>query len=226
MDIQKDPYNILSDIAGLSIFSNLKKSPLITGFANLLEMFVKTCPRRPSDREDGRSKPRGYDAGRRISRRASEHSLTLIAAWASFIEALLVCPQNAEAASAQSDGLNQRPNTVFCSAIASLVLADRNPFSLSAQTADGALSPLLLALTQADLVRLERIAGFDISALGFHIAGFLHKTGFEQAASDIEAASRALWSEEGKNQNDHQPADWAFSAGSLADFYRRRALEE
>lgn len=98
----------------------------------------------------------------------------------------------------------------FYHALAFLTLTDDNPFTLAAETS-AELPPLLVALAKTDLLRLGRIAAYDVSALGVQVAGCLRNAGFEQAAQDIEADACALNAAGGRQASNSvfpAQADW------------------
>jgi hypothetical protein len=110
-----------------------------------------------------------------------EFSLELVEGWGAFTGAFL----------------SYNPDVSFYTALAALTLADENLFTLAVEAGKGPDSAALLAVIRADLSRLGRIARFDVSALGFYIAGLLRDGGLEEAARECEASARALWRGEG-----------------------------
>ncbi|MDR3167560.1 MAG: ATP-binding protein [Treponema sp.] len=121
--------------------------------------------------------------------------------------------------------LYNRENSFYIT-LASLTVADENPFTLAAEGGMGRVSPLLLAVTGTDLSRLGRIARFDLSALGFYIAALLQKEGLEEAARDCEETARALWLAEGAGGSGNfaraqvfpQDSDWGEALPHLGDY--------
>ncbi|MDR3167049.1 MAG: ATP-binding protein [Treponema sp.] len=121
--------------------------------------------------------------------------------------------------------LYNRENS-FYTTLASLTVADENPFTLAAEGGMGRVSPLLFAVAGTDLSRLGRIARFDLSVLGFYIATLLQKEGLEEAARDCEKTARALWLAEGAGDSGNfagaqvfpQDSDWEEALPHLGDY--------
>jgi predicted AAA+ superfamily ATPase len=99
---------------------------------------------------------------------------------------------------------NRRGCLSFYCCIRELALSSDNPFTQAAEkgarlrsdginTGEMVIPSLLAQLATGDLERLGRIAGFDISTLGFSIALSLRSRNLEDAASQIEAEVRSLW---------------------------------
>jgi predicted AAA+ superfamily ATPase len=182
----------LADFAGLSVFSGLKKQPLVKAFIKLLESTEAAIP-----------------AVLPVNANVNDR-LELVRAWAGFTKTFIEhFPQHGVQCSAQSPSQNS-----FYDALAFLVRTADNSFTRAAESVFAGsagsetgditgrtdiekLSPVLRAAAAADLDRLGRAAVFDLSQLGFHIAGLLHEIGLENAAQDIEAEARAFWAAEG-----------------------------
>jgi predicted AAA+ superfamily ATPase len=78
----------------------------------------------------------------------------------------------------------------FYHLVAHLTLSDDNLFTRAAETCEE-VPPFTEALARADLCRLGRIALFDISALGVHIAEALRNAGAAQSADSIADEAQA-----------------------------------
>ena len=147
-DIGGDIKAALADITGLSVFSNLKKNPLVKAFADLLAQVNPLCV--DIAPVTARGKVAALPAG-------SEASFDLCSCWAAFTAAFI----------------RYAKNKSFYNYLAFLTLTDDNPFTRIAESSgadNAALPPLLKAATAADLDSLGRIAAFDLAKLGFCIA--------------------------------------------------------
>ncbi|MDR0589188.1 MAG: ATP-binding protein, partial [Spirochaetaceae bacterium] len=139
-----------------------------------------------------------------------EWSLKLLRAWSAFMGTFFL----------------YNPGDSLYTALAFLVLSDENPFTLAAEGGQGRDSPLLLAVTKADLSRLGRIARFDITQLGFYIAALLRDEGLEDAARDCEKTARVLWmTGEAENSGKFDgvkifppDSDWGEALPALGDY--------
>ncbi|MDR2028624.1 MAG: ATP-binding protein [Treponema sp.] len=139
-----------------------------------------------------------------------ELSLATLRAWAAFTGTFL----------------SYNPGGSFYTALAFLVLADENPFTLAAEGGRERDSPLLVAVTRTDLSRLGRIARFDIARFGFYLAALLRDGGLEEAALDCEKTARALWMAEGAESPGNfawatifpRDADWGEALPALGDY--------
>ncbi|MDR0877687.1 MAG: ATP-binding protein [Treponema sp.] len=172
MNITETIQTTRADLAGLTVFSHLKKRPLLTAFIKLLEITQSANIAVNPDVGGG---------------------LKLVRRWACFTKAFI------------GNSARRFTHGSFYEAIAFLVRTADNPFTRAAESAitnkiaaGKTIPPLLRAAAAADLERLGRIAAFDISQLGFHIADLLRKAGLENAAQNIEAEARAFWAAEGK----------------------------
>ncbi|MDR3160272.1 MAG: ATP-binding protein [Spirochaetaceae bacterium] len=207
IDVKRESlYRILSDIAGLSLFSALKDHPLLRALEDLARALLRF--QAPPEGPGGSALPiRGTPA---------QDALDILRHWTALTEALLLhCP---------AGGL--------AGALARLALTDENTFTRAAEAA--AVTPLLRAAARGDLARLGRLAALDLPELGFRIAALLAEAGgspeagpggFTEAASLCEAFSRALWQEEGAEA----PAavfprgpDWAEALPPLEAYIRRQ----
>jgi predicted AAA+ superfamily ATPase len=174
----------LADIEGLSVFSNLKKHPLLRAFGELLAA-CENAIKSPS---------------------------ALCAAWSAFTGAFVCYAQLNEKAHIHS----------FYRAVASLVITDDNSFTRAAEALrnDSApmaeIPPLLKTFAASDLGRLMRIATADMAKTGFHVAGALRENGLAEAAKNIEAEARMLWTgESASHANDpNDPAGAIFPPGT------------
>jgi predicted AAA+ superfamily ATPase len=101
----------------------------------------------------------------------------------------------------------------FYQLVARLTLTDDNLFTRAAETGEK-MPPLIEALARADLCRLGRIALFDVSALGVHIAETLRNAGAAQSANNIADEARALASGGGAVSDTFSPqGDWSGGCG-------------
>jgi predicted AAA+ superfamily ATPase len=166
MEIKKLITSLLADTASLCIFSDLSESPLISALAELLAALDP----------DAASLARGPGS----AAKTAPEALELCRRWAGFTESF-----------ARHGG-----TTSFYAALAALTLGADNLFTRTAEKHPEDLPPVLKAATASDLDRLGRIAGLDITKLGFHIAGLLREKGLEDAAKHIEAEARAFWESE------------------------------
>ncbi|MDR1956315.1 MAG: ATP-binding protein [Treponema sp.] len=111
-------------------------------------------------------------------------------------------------------------------AVAGMTLRDDNRFTRAAEGAEP-LSPLVAALARIDLSRLGRLAAFDLSGLGFHLAGLLREAQYDAAAQAIEEEARILWATEGKGSGSildtlfPENTDWGASLTAFAEYIRR-----
>jgi predicted AAA+ superfamily ATPase len=172
-----------ADLAGLSVFSNIKTHPLLRAFDELLAVY-------------GSSGAGAKAAG--VSPAAKE-PLALCGAWAAFTGTFVRYAQITGGVSGDQ----------FYEAVACLTLGDDNPFTRAAELLRGKpaqtaeIPALLKILAVSDLDRLGRIADADIAGLGFHIAGLLRESGHAEAAKNIEAEARMLWADEGAASADN-----------------------
>jgi hypothetical protein len=169
----------LGDLSGLTVFSGLKKDPLVNAFRNLLEIL---------DTKDI------HDRGANLPWKARSGIVReILAAWADFVKALT--------------DFRPEGDYSFYAALAFLTMVSENPFTMAAEHSvfenealvrAGDLSnafdiPALLAVTATgDLSRLGRIAAFDISALAVYIASFLRASGMEDQAMLVEAEGKVI----------------------------------
>jgi hypothetical protein len=189
MNIPERIASCRADLAGLSIFSDLRTHPLLDAFGRLLEAAESAAA--PPD--FAITKSRTFSSVENI--RAG--MIELCRAWAVFTEAFVICAEVPEKFSAGDDS--------FYGIVASLTLGSGNSFTRAAEHSaestaagtDPVLPPVLKAAAASDLDRLGSIAAFDISGLGFYLAGLLRDKEFEKAARHIEIEARAFWANEG-----------------------------
>jgi predicted AAA+ superfamily ATPase len=172
-------YQTLADIAGLSVFADLKKHPLLEAFENLLLAFGAgtVTPRTAPDLE--------------LIRRWAAFTGVFIAASAEVETAATTATATAAEAGADAAGSTETGGA-FYSVIASLTLRADNPFTRAAEAGGDNLPPVLRAAAQADLRRLGRIAGFDIPGLSRAAAEILRAAGLAGEAQNIESQGRAF----------------------------------
>ncbi|MDR1586392.1 MAG: ATP-binding protein [Treponema sp.] len=189
MNIPEKVTSCRAALAGLSIFSDLKAHPLLLAFSGLLE----TAESAAAPLNSVVAKSRAFSA----AEKNLPEALELCRAWAAFAGAFV---RYAEAPAELSAG-----NNSFYGMIAFLALGSDNSFTRAmeysakrpAAGTEIALPPVLKAAAASDLDRLGSIAAFDISGLGFYLAGLLRDRGLEEAARHIEAEARAFWANEG-----------------------------
>jgi predicted AAA+ superfamily ATPase len=114
---------------------------------------------------------------------ASQNLFELCRRWAALVEAF-AC---------------YAPEASFYGALAALTAAADNPFARAAECHGERIPPPLRAAAKNDLERLGRIAAFDISRLGFYIAGMVRDKGLGETAGNIEDEARTFWTAEGKS---------------------------
>jgi hypothetical protein len=165
----------LVDLAGLTVFSGLKKDPLLAAFKNLLETL---------DSKDLQNLP--WKARSGVLRE-------VLTAWAGLVKALTEFKPEGDysfySALAFLTMVSENPFTMA---------AEHSAFENEDLIKAGDLSnafdiPSLLAVTATgDLARLNRIACFDISALASYVASFLRASGMEDQALLVEAEGRLI----------------------------------
>jgi predicted AAA+ superfamily ATPase len=189
MNIPEKAASCRADIAGLSIFSDLKAHPLLLAFDRLLEAAESAA----APFNFAVTKSQAVPA----AAKGPAETLELCRAWAAFTRTFVRY--------AESPAESPAGNDSFYGIIAFLTLGGDNSFTRRVEhspgrIADGTdtgLPPVLKAAAASDLDRLGSIAAFDISGLGFYIAGLLKDKGLEEAARRIEAEARAFWANEG-----------------------------
>jgi hypothetical protein len=202
-----------ADLAGLSIFSDLQTHPLLLAFGRLLEAAESAA----APFNSAVTKPPAFPA----AAKSPPETLEICRAWAAFTGAFV---RYAKAPAELPAG-----NNSFFGIIASLTLGSDNSFTralehsagfsaagqdMNLRETDTALPPVLKAAAASDLDRLGSIAAFDISALGFYLAGILKDKGLEEAARHIEAEARAFWANEAAAAGTVPGGDGAGSGGS------------
>ncbi|MDR1374754.1 MAG: ATP-binding protein [Treponema sp.] len=170
---------VLADIAGLSVFSDLRTHPLINALEDLLGSVV-------------------YDGV--IDGGAADNAGPLTENWG----LLGLCRRWA---AFTGNFVRFAEQKSFYGAIAALTLEADNAFTRAAEkngagtavmdaaldaVTDGGPPPALQAAAAADLNRLGRIAAFDTAGLGAWIAGILRSRGLEAAAEGVETEARAF----------------------------------
>lgn len=217
MNISNDILKTRADIAGLSIFSALKKHPLVHSLDAMLEGLSRVSS------ADG---PLGADL-RSDGSPPEAAVLGLIRDWADFMEILM------RPLAMKSTLRNQTGS--FYSQIYFLTITDDNPFTRRLEIWDAMdpdqLSSTLYTLAKSDLSRLGRIAAIDLSGLGIHLAGLLEKAGLGENASHIKDAARLMGSTGSALSSipaDLFPkdADWGNSLPKLAAYIRSRGAGE
>ncbi|MDR2186303.1 MAG: ATP-binding protein [Treponema sp.] len=167
----------LADIAGLSVFADLRAHPLINAFEDLLGIVMDNIIIYDTVIHDAAINDTPMDgAGTSTENRGV---LELCRRWAVFT----------------GNFVRSAENRSFYDAVSSLTLEADNAFTRAAEkygAADDALSPALKAAAAADLNRLSRIAAFDAAGLGFYIADFLKNKGLEEAAEGAKTEARAF----------------------------------
>ncbi|MDR1443251.1 MAG: ATP-binding protein [Treponema sp.] len=181
--------SVLADLAGLTLFRSCRKQPLFRAFRLLLEEWAALSPKTAGSRL--RLPSPGKNPGRRFPQEG------LLCRWAAFMRELGAAPA--------PDG--DTGHSFFSRLWECVLCSDENPFTLAAERgiinaenetgANGGPS-LLAGLAAGDLDRLNRIAAFDISALGFSIGLCLRSCGLEDAAAALEAEARIIWHEEAR----------------------------
>jgi predicted AAA+ superfamily ATPase len=169
----------LADLAGLTLFKDCKRRPLLRAFRLLLEEWAGCSP------DPGFAAPGGAP-GKTFqdnSPRRQSPPLSLLRRWAALVREL-----------GAGDG-------DFSSRLRELALGSDNPFTLGAERGEEGRSDTFPArLAEGDLNRLGRLAAFDIPALGFAAALYLRSWGLEEAAAALEAEARSLWQVEGRER--------------------------
>ncbi|MDR1319745.1 MAG: hypothetical protein LBJ90_08975, partial [Treponema sp.] len=168
---------------------DLRTHPLLDAFGRLLEA-AETAAAPP---DFGITKPQAFSPAEKV--RAG--MIELCRAWAAFTEIFVRYAEAPEKFPAGNDS--------FYGIIAFLTLTGDNSFTRAVEhpakcptaETEAVLPPVLKAAAASDLDRLGSIAAFDISGLGFYLAGFLRDKGFEKAARHIETEARAFWANEG-----------------------------
>lgn len=179
MELSESISGALGDLSGLTVFSDLKKDPLLAAFKNILEIL---------DTKDMSAQGPGLPWKER-----SGMVREVLSAWAGLVKALT--------------DFKPEGDYSFYSALAFLTMVSENPFTMAAEHSafenealvkagdlSGAFDiPSLLAVTATgDLSRLGRIAAFDISALAVYIASFLRASGLENQALLVEAEGQVI----------------------------------
>jgi hypothetical protein len=190
MNIPEKIVSCRADLAGLSIFSDLRSRPLLDTFGRLLEAA-----------ESAAGADFAMTKSRTLAENVREGMLELCRAWAAFTETFVLCAEAPEESPPEDNS--------FYGMVASLALDGGSFFARAMERsakgpvagANPVLPPVLAAAAASDLDRLGSIAAFDISGLGLYLAGLLRNRGFEKAARHIETEARAFWENEGAAVN-------------------------
>ncbi|MFP3042435.1 ATP-binding protein [Treponema primitia] len=229
-----------ADIAGLSVFSALKKHPLIQS----LDALLKSVSTQETSLQIAEADP-----------------LDLVRGWANFAGNLAQPATKFPALFATKFPAQQDSFNSFYSLISFLTITDDNAFTRklelrncagnsvanSGSQTTGAmyldqLSPALRALAEGDLSRLGRLAAFSLPDLGAHLAGLLEKAGLGENAAAIAKAARFMGSIDGGLDSGSRPghgtgsgipaeifpgnADWGEALPQLAAYIRSHGAGE
>ncbi|AEF84696.1 ATPase [Treponema primitia ZAS-2] len=214
MSIADDVLKARADIAGLSVFSAIKKTPLVRAFERLLE-------------EVSRQSLGQLDEGPGLTRERQPRNkapIRLIRSWTAFTEALIQLPVTKSPALLATKFPAQSGAPSFYSQIAFLALTDDNPFTRLAEHGAGSegqrpdsqaeaspksapIPAALRSLAKNDLARLGRLAAFDIPSLGAYIGAILRKAGLDDSATALEEEARIIGAQGDKTQGALFPVD-------------------
>jgi predicted AAA+ superfamily ATPase len=184
-------FSLLACLEGLTVFSGLKKSRLLTRFRELLRVLHRVS-----------------------SEIFSVDVLYLIEEWAGFVRAFH-----------RGSGAS-----IWYVKIASLALADDNPFTRSAEAMDfKAIENSLSGAARMDLHRLGTLAAVDLEALGGRIADILATAGLEDAGNAVRIEAACLSSAEKKKSSGEKTIlkifpreqDWGAALPALAGHLRK-----
>jgi predicted AAA+ superfamily ATPase len=178
MDIAQIIRTSQIDIAGLEVFSGLKRHPLIEAFSNLLEILARKTF---LGEATGNRKPKPFSASEDTPEYLIRAAIELIQGWSAFMSLFARYGRNYS----------------FHSTIVELVLRDENPFTLQAEKrGESGIDQVLSVFVRNDLARLSRLGAVDLPDLASHVARWLEAAAFVQEAKMAGAEAEVLWTAE------------------------------